>query len=230
MTEQKQASERKPRAPRTDTKAKILDTAQKLFNERGVNAVTTNHIAAELGISPGNLYYHYRNKEDIVWHLFERVEQEVDPILHVEPGEVIGAERMAFDIAKVMQVMMDYRFLFADIIGLVQRDARMQGEFRELQQRTIDRIAGTFRRSYAAGPLLKDTPQPLVEALARNMWLLMINWIGFVQSSAKGADEPITPADLTRGVFHVFAMMRPYMSDQSIADLEAMFDFSELGL
>ncbi|MEO8876132.1 MAG: helix-turn-helix domain-containing protein, partial [Polyangiaceae bacterium] len=46
------------------TKDRVLHMAVRMFNRQGTSAVTTNHIAAELGMSPGNLYYHYRNKED----------------------------------------------------------------------------------------------------------------------------------------------------------------------
>ncbi|MEQ1783280.1 MAG: helix-turn-helix domain-containing protein, partial [Hyphomonadaceae bacterium] len=60
---------------KTDTKSRILDTALALFNERGVANVTTNHIAEALNMSPGNLYYHFRNKAEIVRELFARIMQ-----------------------------------------------------------------------------------------------------------------------------------------------------------
>ena len=59
-----------------DTKARILDAALALFNEQGTANVTTNHIAEALGMGPGNLYYHYRNKAEIVRALFARIEAE----------------------------------------------------------------------------------------------------------------------------------------------------------
>ena len=54
----------------------ILDAALNLFNERGTAKVTTNHIAEALGMSPGNLYYHFRNKAEIVRGLFARIAAE----------------------------------------------------------------------------------------------------------------------------------------------------------
>src|SRR5215210_4307966 len=53
------------------TKERVLGAALRLFNEKGTAAVSTNHIAEAAGISPGNLYYHYRNKEEIIAGLWE---------------------------------------------------------------------------------------------------------------------------------------------------------------
>jgi len=60
---------------KADTKSRILDTALALFNERGTANVTTNHISEALNMSPGNLYYHFRNKAAIVREIFVRIMQ-----------------------------------------------------------------------------------------------------------------------------------------------------------
>ncbi|MGL5986966.1 MAG: TetR/AcrR family transcriptional regulator, partial [Burkholderiales bacterium] len=56
--------------PRIKTYDRIIQASLELFNEHGERAITTNHIAAHLGISPGNLYYHFRNKEEIIYQIF----------------------------------------------------------------------------------------------------------------------------------------------------------------
>lgn len=206
-------------APRKDV---ILEVARTLFNERGVNAVTTNHIAAEMGISPGNLYYHYRNKEDIILTLFERLVEEVEPILQVDADEELDATRLTGDIQAVLRVLMRYRFLFPEVMALTLSDERFAQSFRALQDRTVSRLITSFQRSYAAGPLLKQMPKPYMEALARNTWLLLVNWVNYVESTRDGT-APISEDDLAYGVFHIFAMLRPYMNRAAINDIEAMF-------
>jgi AcrR family transcriptional regulator len=70
------------------TRERILDASLAMFNAQGEPNVTTNHIADELGISPGNLYYHYRNKDDIVERLFARYEARMDDALSVPEGRL----------------------------------------------------------------------------------------------------------------------------------------------
>ncbi len=52
------------------TRDKIVYAALELFNEHGERSITTNHIAEHIEISPGNLYYHFRNKQEIVRDIF----------------------------------------------------------------------------------------------------------------------------------------------------------------
>ena len=75
-----------PMAPRAKTRDRIIEASLALFNAQGERNVTTNHIAAHLGISPGNLYYHFRNKQAIIAELFAQYESRVDAFLRRPEG------------------------------------------------------------------------------------------------------------------------------------------------
>jgi AcrR family transcriptional regulator len=64
-----------------NTKEKILSKALELFNEKGYNTITTRSIAAELGISAGNLHYHFKHSEDILKILFSEMTQKMDGLM-----------------------------------------------------------------------------------------------------------------------------------------------------
>ena len=93
-------------------RARILDRALELFNERGTAVVSTNHIAAAASISPGNLYYHFRNKDEIVRALFQQLFELQDRSFTVSQS---GAPTFA-DLRHLVQVNFEvlwkYRFVY----------------------------------------------------------------------------------------------------------------------
>ena len=72
--------ERKP--PRR-TRERILELSLRLFNDFGEPNVNTTLISDEMNISPGNLYYHFKNKDDIINCIFQQFEREIDKLLSV---------------------------------------------------------------------------------------------------------------------------------------------------
>src|SRR2546429_8931361 len=69
------------------TKERIVETAIRLFNEQGTGAISTNHIAEALSMSPGNLYYHFRNKEEIIRAILERMITQWEILYTAPPRE-----------------------------------------------------------------------------------------------------------------------------------------------
>ena len=78
--------------PKRRTKERILETSLVLFNDFGEPNVTTQLISDEMGISPGNLYYHFRSKDQIIETLFADFEKKIDDILAVPARRVPNVE------------------------------------------------------------------------------------------------------------------------------------------
>ncbi|WP_332369331.1 TetR/AcrR family transcriptional regulator [Spirosoma telluris] len=62
------------------TKGRILNASVRLFNEYGVDAVRLQQIAEEIGISVGNLAYHFKTKDAIIESVYEQV---LDEFAHI---------------------------------------------------------------------------------------------------------------------------------------------------
>ena len=73
-------------APRIKTSERIVLNSLELFNQQGERSISTNHIAAHMEISPGNLYYHFPNKQAIIAVLFSEYESLVDSFLRPPQG------------------------------------------------------------------------------------------------------------------------------------------------
>ncbi|MBN2825233.1 MAG: TetR/AcrR family transcriptional regulator, partial [Campylobacterales bacterium] len=112
-------------------KDRVLEVALELFNTQGSRAVTTNHIAKECGISPGNLYYHYKNKEEIIRALFLQMGQEWEPKIE-DVSEVSFA--LFEDIKNLSHhLIKKYHFIHAELYALCQNDP----ELARLNQETL---------------------------------------------------------------------------------------------
>src|SRR5438445_2713544 len=65
------------RAPKSEqTRALILETALRLFRERGYDRTTMRAIAEEAGVSVGNAYYYFASKEHLVQGFYDRIAEE----------------------------------------------------------------------------------------------------------------------------------------------------------
>ena len=103
------------------TRQRILDASLMMFNAQGEPNVTTNHIADELEISPGNLYYHFRNKDDIIEQLFAVYEQRMDAALVAPSGRLPGLEDVWLQLHLVFECIWDYRFLYRDLVDILAK-------------------------------------------------------------------------------------------------------------
>ncbi|MCV9388731.1 TetR/AcrR family transcriptional regulator [Reichenbachiella ulvae] len=102
------------------TREKILDKALALFNENGLASVSQRNITEALGISPGNLTYHFKKKEDIVQGLYDRLVirfSEVFDGITKSPPSINGMLSLS---ETVFQLVWEYQFFFIDYVFLMR--------------------------------------------------------------------------------------------------------------
>jgi len=105
------------------TKDRIVQSSIELFNRSGVVAVTTNHIAKELDISPGNLYFHFANKEEIIRQIFRQMAKETYTLWKTPKGRKILHPLDL--IEKNFELFWRYRFFHREMYFLRRKDAQL---------------------------------------------------------------------------------------------------------
>ena len=199
---------------------RIVEASLALFNERGVKSVTTNHIAAHLAISPGNLYYHFRNKEEIIREIFPRIAEVVrDAIVLPQSLEVTAEDVGSYHLAGIRSLW-EFRFFFRDLSELTSRDPMLAESCRELQQGLLSAFEALLERLRAQG-LMRETDSDLdLGRLAVNAVILWTNWMNFLTTSRPTTD--IEPADIVEGALQSFLTLSPFLDDSFAAEVRAV--------
>ena len=198
------------------TRKRILDASLAMFNAQGEPNVTTNHIADELEISPGNLYYHFRNKDDIIEQLFGDYEQRIDAALAAPEGRLPGLEDVWLQLHLVFECIWDYRFLYRDLIDILSRNRRLRIRFARILKRADDRAHLVMRGLTQAGVMRASAAE--LDAAATNILVIATFWLNY--ASVRGEkDEQIAIRD---GIVQVMMLLAPFLRDAERVHLNGL--------
>ena len=187
---------------------RIIETTLRLMNELGAEAVGTNRIAAEAGVSPGNLYYHFSNREEIVHTLFDALEDEFHDVLQRDVVRPLPPERIAAFYLRTFDLAWRYRFFFNGTLGLLRRDPVLAARYQGFQSWAIAELDSIASGIAADGNLIHPRGAAGIASLALGTWLIWSNWIGFLQISGITA---IQRNDLIAGINQLFDVIAPYL-------------------
>jgi AcrR family transcriptional regulator len=198
------------------TRERILDTSLAMFNAAGEPNVTTNHIADELGISPGNLYYHFRNKDDIIEHLFGRYEERIDAALSAPSGRLPGLEDVWLQLHLVFECIWDYRFLYRDLADILSRNRRLRIRFARILKRADEQAHAVMRGLSQAGVMRASAAE--LDAAATNVLVISTFWLNY--AAARGdKDEQKSIRD---GIVQVMMLLAPFLRDAERVHLNTL--------
>lgn len=191
------------------TKDKIIQASLELFNQQGERNVTTNHIAAFMGISPGNLYYHFRNKDDIIRSIFSLYEENLEQIFPEAQPEVMGMDDMLPYIDRVFALMWRFRFLYANLPDILARDPELQSRYLVAQSQFKARLVSILR-AMRDQKVLVISDDNLLD-LAHTLKLVATFWISYQLTQSQAA---ITKATIYEGVVKVLCIFKGHLAPQ----------------
>lgn len=177
-----------------------------LFNSIGEPNVTTLLISDELEISPGNLYYHFKSKGDIVGELFASYEHEMHDLLAVPEDATISLDQQSFFLHLLFETVARYRFLYQDLVNVLSRYEQLQTRFRRILKKKTHGfrvICESFRRQ----GVMEITDGEL-DALCDQFTLTACYWSSFDSLSHLDDRDSMDPG---RGVYQMMHLLLPYL-------------------
>ncbi len=197
------------------TRDKIIQASIELFNEHGERNVTTNHIAAHLGISPGNLYYHFRNKEDIILSIYDEYARNLllETFPKVSP-EIKSLDAIIMYMDAVFQMMMKFRFFYSNLPVLLDKNPNLREKYVEVQHSIADRVSQLLLSLRETKIIdFDDSELPDIVSILR---LVNTFWLSFYQT--QNINVEITDAVFYQGVLKILVILKPYTTKEAMPE------------
>ena len=192
------------------TKEKILKVSLQLFNERGTSDITVRDIAQEIGISHGNLCYHYPNTNDIIWALYNEFAKKVNEMLDaLQPDENVF-QTHTNAIRAIFTLSYKYRFLYLHFVEITQRLPAIKKRHYQLVEERKKQIRYFFEILRQQDLFRNDLPAEQYELFIMHCFLYGDFWISNSEILYRGkASEKVD--------FYVngyLGLFMPYLTDK----------------
>lgn len=160
------------------TKEKILETALLLFNRDGIDAVTIRHIAQEMGISHGNLQYHYASTDVIIHELYNRMAARFDVLMTAAPEQLMD-ELLQFreTVAETYRLIHGYRFIFLHFVEIGRRVPAIIKHYHQNMKKREPQMLHLFQLLKEKGVMRKDIPEDILKLLVQQIFLVSDFWL-----------------------------------------------------
>jgi AcrR family transcriptional regulator len=194
------------------TRDRIVHASLELFNLNGEPGITTNHIAAHLGMSPGNLYYHFRNKEDIIRSIFDLYQQHLEKGFQPYENKQVDMALLMGYFDALFYTLWQFRFMYANLVIILGRDEELKQKYLGIQQQVLARSSNILQQLKKDKVL--DIADDEITPLADTIRMIAGFWISN-QLTYSGAAN-ITKSSLYEGLLRVLMLFKAYSTSDSL--------------
>ncbi|MGR5134337.1 TetR/AcrR family transcriptional regulator [Vibrio alfacsensis] len=197
------------------TRDKIVYAALELFNQHGERNITTNHIADYIEISPGNLYYHFRNKQEIVREIFGLYSAELLERFTPIQGSQESLTMLKSYLDSIFTLMWKYRFFYANLPEILSRDDRLHDQYIDVQEKLQANLIAIMQEFVSLNLLNVDQQQ--LKSLVCTLHLIACSWLAY--QSAMSPKTEITEQMVKQGMLQMLNVVKPVATEQGMEQL-----------
>jgi len=200
------------KAPRR-TAERIATVSLDLFNRYGEPNVSTTLISSELNISPGNLYYHFPAKDQLVSHLFDNYKSDILKLLDASQ-DVKDVEDAWFFLHSLFELIWAHRFLYRDLNDLLSKNRHLETNFKHILEVKTSSLHQLLQALANQGHI-RNEPETFT-TLSASMSVVVTYWLSYEYvRNPRHAMEPESAGDaLVRGARHVLLLLAPYLENE----------------
>ena len=190
------------------TKDKIIATAIDLFNIHGTKAISTNHIAKEMDISPGNLYYHFRSKNDIIRSISDNFSNELGSVFKIQLDTIADfSSNLTSLFNRFFKIQQSYQFLFLEGVHLTRKDIRLLDNYTKLRS-LIKKGYHELLSNLVKIKIMKRQSLNIIDDLLDAQWIIMWYWINHTILNRNTYDD----FQIKKGIKLSFSIIKPQLT------------------
>ena len=172
-----------------DTKEKILKAALTLFNNKGTEWTTVRDIAKKVGISHGNLCYHFPTTDHIIEQLYLNLVAELDKEMDQMQKENQPSEEIFKGTRILFDLLYKYKFLMLNFVDIMRRLPKINKHYRQLQQRRNSEFKVIFKNLVSQGLMRPEIYPGYFDHLLINMTIIGDFWISHSEILYTGSEK-----------------------------------------
>ncbi|ELB2103816.1 TetR/AcrR family transcriptional regulator [Vibrio parahaemolyticus] len=200
------------------TRDKIVYGALELFNQHGERNITTNHIADHIEISPGNLYYHFRNKQEIVREIFALYSAELLERFTPIQGSQESLTMLKSYLDSIFTLMWKYRFFYANLPEILSRDEQLHEQYIDVQEKLQANLIAIMQEFVSLK--LLDVNEQQLKSLVCTLHLIACSWLAY--QSAMASKTSITEQMVKQGMLQMLNVVKPVATEQGLEQLQLL--------
>ncbi|HGF5100021.1 TPA: TetR/AcrR family transcriptional regulator [Vibrio parahaemolyticus] len=200
------------------TRDKIVYAALELFNQHGERNITTNHIADHIEISPGNLYYHFRNKQEIVREIFALYSAELLERFTPIQGSQESLTMLKSYLDSIFTLMWKYRFFYANLPEILSRDEPLHEQYIDVQEKLQANLIAIMQEFVSLK--LLDVNEQQLKSLVCTLHLIACSWLAY--QSAMASKTSITEQMVKQGMLQMLNVVKPVATEQGLEQLQLL--------
>ena len=191
------------------TPALIIQKSLEMFNRYGERQVTTNHIAQQLELSTGNLYYHYGSKEEIIIELIAQYISKFDALMRTTLDSDATLDNFINLLEDLISLRWQYRFIINSKFGAFLYNDKLNSAYFSSEKTCLTANKNKLFCILLENGILKKTTDTAM--LAHQFSLLLEAWLSMQVSNAEAVNPQTV---ILNGSFYMMMFILPSISDQ----------------